>query len=300
MVHPFKFNQANGSEKRLKKLFADLTSEQADLCGLILSSSGIAYTVAKTGNKWEIWVRQTDADTAISKIKEYFRENPESPQERFIPPSRLTRTYTGVYAAIGLALFHWMIYYHNAKISFVDSFGADTGLILEGETYRAVTALMLHSDLLHLMGNMVGIAIFGTAVCSITRPGLGWLLILFSGILGNLANAALRGPGYLSIGASTAVFGAIGILSAIQFWRKFKEPGQRLKAWLPLAGGIALLGALGAGGGRTDLMAHLFGLLAGLLFGSGFGLLVQRSISDRYQTVCWCVTVLVLTAAWFQ
>jgi membrane associated rhomboid family serine protease len=300
MTHPFQYNRANESEKRMQKLFADLTSEQADLCGLILSSSGIAYTVARTGDRWEIWVRQKDGDRAISKIKEYFRENPEGSTHRFVPPHRLTRTYTGIYAAFGLMLLHWMIYYHNVKPTFVDSFGANTRLILEGETFRAVTALMLHSDLLHLMGNMVGIAIFGTAVCSITRPGLGWLLILFSGILGNMVNAALRGPGHLSIGASTAVFGAIGILSAIQFWRKFKEPGQRLRAWLPLAGGIALLAILGTGGGRTDLMAHLLGLAAGLLLGSGYGILIQQPIQDKYQKLCWCVTVLVLMVAWFH
>ena len=299
-MHPFKHNRARDSEKRLQKLFADLNSEQADLCGLILSSSGIAYTVAKAGHKWEIWVRQTDVDDAISKIKAYFRENPEPIRRHIMPPPRFTTNYTGVYAALGLMLLHWMIYYHNVKSTFFDTFGANTTLIIRGELYRTLTALMLHSDLLHLMGNMVGIAVFGTAVCSITRPGLGWLLILSSGMLGNMLNTLLRGAGHLSIGSSTAVFGAIGILSAVQFWRKFAESGQRLKAWLPLAGGLALLGILGTGGGRTDILAHLLGLSAGLLLGSGYGLLIRQPLPDKYQNLCWGATFLLLAIAWFH
>ena len=299
-MHPFKDNPANESEKRLQKLFGDLAGDQADLCALILSASGIAYTVARAGDRWEIWVKQADAGHAISKIKKYFRENPDTSQSRFVVPTHVVRTYTGIYAALGLMLLHWMIYYHNVKPTFVEAFGADTDLILKGEIFRAVTALMIHSDALHLMGNMAGIGIFGTAVCLITRPGLGWLLILLSGILGNLANAWLRGPGHLSIGASTAVFGAIGILSAIEFWRRVNQPGRRFKAWLPLAGGIALLGLLGTGGGRTDLMAHLFGLIAGLALGSCYGPFVRNPIPEKYQNLCWGITGCILMIAWFR
>jgi hypothetical protein len=51
---------------------------------------------------------------------------------------------------------------------------------------------MSHPGFLLLMGNMVGIAIFGTVICSISRLGLGGLKFLFSGIIGNMANSALR------------------------------------------------------------------------------------------------------------
>ncbi len=299
-MHRFRSKDSTTSEKQMTKLFADLTSEQADLCGLILSASGIAYTVVRSNARWEIWVRQADTDNAIAKISAYFRENSLSPERSLAPSLNLVDTYTGVYAALALMVLHWMIYYHNAKNNMVAAFGGDTGLILKGELSRAVTALMLHADFLHLMGNMVGIALFGTAVCSVVRTGPGWLLILLSGIFGNLANAILRGPDHLFVGASTAVFGAIGLISAFQFWRKFREPGHRLRSWLPVAGGIALLGLLGAGGGRTDLMAHLFGLLAGLFLGSGYSVLARQPVSDRIQHVCWWVTTGILFVAWFQ
>jgi membrane associated rhomboid family serine protease len=124
-------------------------------------------------------------------------------------------------------------------------------------------------------------------------------MVLLTGALGNLANAALQLPGHRSIGASTAVFGAIGLLSAFQFWSKFRRPGHRLKAWLPLAAGLALLGLLGASGERTDLMAHLFGLLAGLLLGSPYILFIHRPLPERYQRTAWAITGSILMMVWF-
>jgi membrane associated rhomboid family serine protease len=62
----------------------------------------------------------------------------------------------------------------------------------------------------------------------------------------------------VSIGASTAVFGALGILSMLQVPRR--------SAWLTLGAGVALLGLLGTSA-RADLLAHLFGFAAGVVEG---------------------------------
>ena len=39
----------------------------------------------------------------------------------------------------------------------------------------------------------------------------------------------------------------------------------RMATWKPVVGGVALLGLLGAGGVNTDLLAHLYGFVAGLV-----------------------------------
>ena len=52
---------------------------------------------------------------------------------------------------------------------------------------------MIHADLLHLVGNMVGIALFGAAVATLCGWGLGWLMVLVSGGLGNALNAVFFG-----------------------------------------------------------------------------------------------------------
>ena len=105
--------------------------------------------------------------------------------------------------------------------------------ILNGELYRSITSLMLHANSLHILGNMVGISIFCTSVCSIKGLGVGWFMILVTGIAGNLINAFLHMGGHISIGASTSIFGAIGILSSYPLVKKLQTPGQRAKAYLP-------------------------------------------------------------------
>jgi membrane associated rhomboid family serine protease len=179
----------------------------------------------------------------------------------------------------------------------VGTYGSSAADILDGEIYRAATSLTLHSGYPHLVGNIAGMAIFGTAVCSIAGSGVGWLLILLSGIAGNLANAALFRYGHQSIGASTAVFGAIGFLAAYQFCMKIRAADRRFRAWIPLAGGLALLGFLGSAA-HTDLTAHLFGFLAGICFGLTASFYLGRFSKRRYQFFAMVSAIGLLAVAW--
>jgi membrane associated rhomboid family serine protease len=146
---------------------------------------------------------------------------------------------------------------------------------------------------------MVGIAILGTAVCAVTGLGVGWTMILMTGLLGNLFNAILYQRDHLSIGASTAIFGAIGILGAYQFVRRFRLPGQRLKAYLPLGAGLALLGFLGASA-RSDIMAHLFGFSVGLLAGGLYGKVVRQPLERSAQRGFLAVSLMITLFAWLK
>ena len=75
---------------------------------------------------------------------------------------------------------------------------------------------------------------------------------------------------FQSLGASTATFGALGILTGsgiVTAWRTQKF--LLSKALLvPLGGGLALLGWLGTGGENTDLFGHFFGFSIGLVLGT--------------------------------
>src|SRR4030095_4561825 len=124
--------------------------------------------------------------------------------------------------------------------------GADADRILSGELWRSVTALTLHADLSHLVANATAGAFLATAVCRTLGGGLGASLIVVAGAVGNLLNAALNGSPHVSVGASTAVLGAVGLLSGLAFARTRRARRRRRRAWLPLAAGLALLGLLGA------------------------------------------------------
>lgn len=250
----------------MRELFTHLTADQADMCGLILSASGIAYHVKRGAAGWEIWVEAASHDTALGSIRKYLQENQDVSLKGDIDPEPFQKTFTGLWVSLVLLIWYLIYLTGPGRQTFIRAFGASSDAILHGEPYRVVTALMLHADPVHLAGNMVGIAIFGTAVCGTMGIGLGWFMILLTGIFGNLLNAVFLKTGHLSIGASTAIFGAIGILAGCQFLKRFHSPGQKMKAWLPIAGGLALLGFLGSGP-HTDVTAHLFGFLSGLVLG---------------------------------
>ncbi|MCF8045448.1 MAG: rhomboid family intramembrane serine protease, partial [Desulfarculaceae bacterium] len=127
-------------------------------------------------------------------------------------------------------------------------------------------ALMLHSDIEHLAGNLAGIFIFGTALFQTAGFGTGSLILLFSGFFGNILNAWCFKAVHLSIGASTSVMGAAGALTAFQAVRRRNLHGLNARTLVPVAAGLAILGML-SGGENTDVSAHLFGFLCGGLIG---------------------------------
>ena len=280
-------------------LLVNLSEDDADTYRLVLSSTGISCHVEKTEHGWDIRVKDTDYEKAVIVIEQYLKENPEAQNTEDPLYYKYQKTYTGIWVSILLIAFHVAITNSDKSDLFVKIYGSSAFHILHGELYRSVTSLMLHASTLHLMGNIVGIAIFGTAVCTIMGWGVGWLMILATGIVGNLINALLYTSGHISVGASTAIFGAIGILSAHQFCKKFKQSGQKIKAFIPLSSGLALLGILGSGE-SSDLMAHLFGFLAGILLGSLYSLFVKRPITKVYQTCSLIVTLFILTTAWLK
>lgn len=280
------------------ELYEHLTAAQANLCGLILTASGIPFRARKGVNGWSIRVGAHHYKASRRAITEYFKENRDARPLIEDPPAPAgQRSYAGIWIAAVLAVF----YYAVACTGNVDKvwtvFGASANRIMDGEIYRTVTALMLHADLAHLAGNMAGTAVFVSAVCYITGWGVGTLMVLMSGILGNFVNAAMYQSGHLSIGASTAIFGAVGILSGYQFLRKRRFKEKRFSAWVPLLGGLALLGMLGTGA-HVDLMAHFFGFCAGIVLGAMYAFRFYRIPAAGVQAVCLAIAVFLVALSW--
>jgi rhomboid protease GluP len=277
----------------------NLSDDDAETYRLVLSSTGISHHVRNGEQGWEILVSNQDYEKAVIAIEQYLEENPEIQKTEDPLYYKYQRTYTGICVSILLIAFHVAITISDKSDMFVKTYGSSAYHILHKEWYRSVTSLMLHAGLLHLMGNIAGIIVFGTAVCTIMGWGVGWLMIVITGMVGNLMNALLYESGHISVGASTAIFGAIGMLSVHQFFEKIKQSGHKMKAFLPLSCGLALLGILGSGA-HTDVMAHLFGFFAGIVSGSLYRLFVKRPIRKEYQAGTVLVTVCLLALAWLK
>lgn len=140
-----------------------------------------------------------------------------------------------------------------------------------GEVWRVGTALFLHADGAHLIANAFsGIFVFSAVLSSLGRAR-GWLSLAVASLAGNLAAAVLHGSeAYRSLGASTAVFAALGLLAGAAAVRSGRAASRgRWRAWwIPLGAGAAVLGLFGAGGQNIDVLAHVTGFFAGLAGGA--------------------------------
>jgi membrane associated rhomboid family serine protease len=186
------------------------------------------------------------------------------------------------------------------SVPWLECGSANAAKIFDGELWRTVTALTLHDDIVHALTNAFAMAVFFSALSGQLGTGLAALLILATGGFGNLANAYLQGPPHNAVGASTAIFGAVGMLGGIGLVRRrrAKESGQR--SWIAIAASLALLGMLGSSGARVDVLAHLLGFFAGIFLGTTVELFLPVRPGASVQWVCGSATVAVLVYCWIM
>lgn len=164
-----------------------------------------------------------------------------------------------------MGAYHWQ----GSPSADVDRFvSSSIDLIENHEWWRPLTSLFLHADVPHLAGNLlVGLG-FTIFVARSIGAWKAWALILLCGALGNALNSWIQYPeAFYSLGASTAVFAALGLLSGIglmQGWR-MRPHWSWAKIAGPLLAGIVLLGMLGSSSDpRTDVIGHACGFVVGL------------------------------------
>ena len=154
---------------------------------------------------------------------------------------------------------------------------------------RLFSALFLHADWAHLLGNLVFLLIFGLPAERVMGAGRFLVLFLLGGAVANLAAVLLiGGPDRLVIGASGAVSAVIGAYLAL-------FPRAKLGVVLPLGlflqfvrtpaplliGLWALLQVvfayIGPSFGAVAWAAHI----AGFAFGVAFALVVRAAVARR-------------------
>jgi membrane associated rhomboid family serine protease len=138
------------------------------------------------------------------------------------------------------------------------------------QLWRPATALFLHADASHLLSNLIPGLFAFAAVLSAFGLARGTVLLAIAAFLGNLAVGALHAvAGDTSLGASTGIFAAIGLLAgkAIRLAAAEGGRGRWRLIFPPFAAGLTLLGLYGAGGVETDVAAHATGFAAGCLIG---------------------------------
>ncbi len=257
-------------------------SEQACAeLGLMLAARGVKHQYAREDGLWRLSVPVQSAPLAREEIANYVRENQPRPAGRR-PIEAVDSGWPGVWAYIlllaAVAAFTGRMAF---GLDWLTLGMMDAGRVRGGELWRTATALTLHVEFGHLVGNIGFGAFFGLFVSRYLGSGLGWAAIVASGMAGNLLNAMIQAGTHRAIGASTAVFGALGLLVAYT-WRAGFLAGTPWKERIaPVVAGIGLLAFTGTGGENTDIFAHLTGFIAGF----GLGVLLARFRIPRARQV---------------
>lgn len=287
----------------LAELSRHAQRSEAEERGLVLLSLGIEYWILRRDGQNALCVEERNCQAAMRELEDF-----EAERETHSPPHEQAG-FAGKTTSVSLFVFGWVIamfflIQQLAPAGWMEKGDATSDAIMRGEWWRAITALTLHADVEHIVANIATGLVFSAFLVPLLGPGVAWFSIVLSGVFGNLLNAWFyRRESHASIGASTAVFGALGILVAWQVTARVLAI-RKFRAWeliVPVGAGLALLGYLGAGDAqaRTDFMAHFWGFVAGAVLGAGIaGLRLEKRTTPAMQRVLAVVAVTLPVAGW--
>ena len=273
-------------------------SRLGDEWALVLITQGLSPSLHYDQGNVVLSVPAEEAEMALAGLAAYEKENPFPVHKDQNSSDEFSSPIAGIVVAGVLILTHAVTIRWKEAAPWFERGSAEASRILDGELWRAVTALTLHADLGHLFSNAVAAAIFVTALSNIVGAGLAFTLLVLSGASGNLANALIQGASHVAVGASTAIFGAVGVLGSLGLVKRRREPTRRRGAWIAIAASLGLLAMLGTGSGRTDVLAHLFGFFCGAALGIPVGLFFPAPPPQVMQWACGSATAAVLIYCW--
>jgi membrane associated rhomboid family serine protease len=258
---------------------------------VVLAAAGVECRAEHATDEWLILVPAAQAAAAADALAAYDEDHQRADDEPEPPQSDAGVVLSGIIVAIYAVT--------GPRAAWSEAFRRGNAVaerIVNGEWWRAVTALTLHADAAHILGNAFIGVLFTTPVCRFLGPGLGAALVLATGVVGNLIAAVVRRTASSSVGASTAIFGAVGILCGRAVVRASRRRAAGRRPWIPLAAGLALLALLGTSE-RADLLAHATGFVVGLPIGAATAGTARPG--GRVQAALAAASALLVAVSWW-
>ncbi|MGI4866342.1 MAG: rhomboid family intramembrane serine protease [Janthinobacterium lividum] len=140
-----------------------------------------------------------------------------------------------------------------------------SSLTLHGQPWRLLTSLFVHGGIMHLALNMFSLWLLGLMLEQ--RVGAWRLLTVYlaSGVAASLATVWYHASGINSTGASGAIFGLYGFMLVLLLSKKIVLDKSDRRAMLGLVVYLVLSNLISGLSGNIDNIAHVGGLLMGLL-----------------------------------
>ena len=194
---------------------------------------------------------------------------------RIFSPKKPVITYSLI--VINVMIFMFLRLY--------DSTGAITyglsnvrALVKQGEVYRLFTSMFLHADLYHIFFNMYALYVLGPQVEKYYGRFKYSLIYLISGLLGSLFSCVFMASNVYSLGASGAIFGLLGSIAYFTYYYRATLQGLLRSQVVPVILINLGIGLLVSG---IDIMAHIGGLIGGILVSMAIGIGDKGRRSDE-------------------
>jgi len=233
---------------------------------LVLEARAIEHQVLESDDVWLLTVIPSLQASALEELTRYSSER-SSPR----PRSRFTVMFKG--SGVGAAAYT-LILLLTAFCAGRELFGKDwyaAGAIDAGarrsEWWRAITALTLHVDPAHLVSNLFFGMLVGAAASRLLGPGVAWFAAVFAAACGNYVEMLIAPVSHRAVGASTAVFAALGLVAGLAWTERLTFRERNWYRWAPLIAGVCLLTLFGAGGEHVDVLGHFLGFAFGIAAG---------------------------------
>jgi membrane associated rhomboid family serine protease len=296
---------AESDPGRLTPLRSTSNAELMDAWALVLSSQGIDHLVERRVDDTglTLWTSEADRDRAVRVLALADRDRHELARAELAPAPDQGPSAAGL-AFVAIIVAFYLVTGPRDGADRGHWFQAGSAIaerIMGGEVWRATTALTLHADPAHVAGNAVAALIFVTAVGRWLGSGVALLLTLLTGLAGNLLVALTYGSHHNSVGASTATFGALGLLGGLQVVRWLRGGpglGRRRRVLSIVAACLGVFAMLGVGE-RSDVLAHLFGLGVGLALGVAVGRGVQLPLPAAVRYGSGALAGAVVVGCWW-
>ncbi|PTX96606.1 rhomboid family intramembrane serine protease [Opitutus sp. ER46] len=251
------------------------TARDATEHGLVVLATGNPYWLESAEGRHRLLVEPTAATWVRRQLQCFDRESAGWPPRPVALTGAMTRAELG--QPLLWALLVLLAFWAQARVPAVAWGALDAqAVFVRHEWWRPVTALFLHADAGHILANGISGVFVLAAVLATLGRARGWLAVAGASILGNVAAVSVHfGGTYRSVGASTLVFAALGLLTghAVRQMATATGGGRGRAMAAPLAAGVTVLALYGAGGVHVDVLAHLTGFAAGV----GIGLLLRPS-----------------------
>ncbi len=265
----------------------------------MLGAVGIASAIGLREDHYSLEVAEADAHRALSHLSQYEAENRPLPPLPPAPPLHPNAWVGCLGYAVWLLGVPYAVSNGLVRLDALSIGELDAARVQSGQWWRAWTALTLHLGGPHLAANLGAGIWFGYLAGRQLGAGVAWLLIVAGGGIANLLEGLFGPPWHRSVGASTAVFTALGLMSAYTWRERLRLPQRWGQRWGPLVAGVILLGWLGTAGKETDVMAHVLGFGLGVLLGATAALpAVSRRLHDVRQWPAGVAAIVIVAAAW--